>query len=105
REIASFLPEDLADVENHRETLARALCVPEHTELALQFVAAKERFVRAIHADELVVLGDDLVFVLVAEDEVLNVIQQSLRWEEPGDHAFQARALLLDRLAVNFLFL
>ena len=76
REIARLFAEDFAGVENHRETLARTLRVPEHAELALQFFALEERIVGAVHADKLVVLGDDLLVVLVVEDEVLDVIQQ-----------------------------
>ena len=60
--------------------------MPEYAELALQLLAANERIVCAIHADELVVLRDDFFFVLVVKNKILNVIQQSLRWEEPGDH-------------------
>ena len=93
-EIARLFAEDFAGIEDHREALARALRVPEHAELALQFLALEECLVGPVHADELVVLRDDLLLVLVVEDEVLDVIQQPLPGKQTRDHALQARALL-----------
>ena len=44
----------------------------------------QERLVGPVHADELVVLRDDLLVVLVVEDEVLDVIQQPLPGNKPA---------------------
>ena len=105
REVARLFAEDFAGVENHREAFARTLRVPEHAELALQFFTLEECLVGAVHADELVVLGDDLLVVFVVEDEVLDVIQQPVPGEQTRDHALQARALLCDFIAVNLFLL
>ena len=86
-EVARLFAEDFAGVEDHREALARTLRVPEHAELALQFLAPEELVIGAVHADELVVLRDDLLVVLVVEDEVLDVIQQPL----PGEQTRRSR--------------
>ena len=98
REVARLFAEDLAGVEDHREALARTLRVPEHAELALQFLSLEERLIGPVHADELVVLGDDLLVFLVVEDEVLDVVQQPAPGEQALDHALQARAFLANLL-------
>ena len=77
--------------------------MPEDTQLARQFLAAQELLVGPIHADELVVLRDDLFLLLVVEDEVLDVIEQLLPRKQSRDHRFEARALPLDLLAVDLL--
>ncbi len=51
------------------------------------------------------VLGDDLIFVLVVEDEVLDVIQQSLRGKRPAITPSRLVPFCLICLAVNLLFL
>ena len=87
REVARLLAENLANVENHREALARPLRVPEHAELALQGFAIEKRFVGAVHADELMILGDDFLVVLIIKNEILHIIQQPLLGEQARDYA------------------
>ena len=43
-EIARLFAEDFARIENHRETLARTLRVPEDAELALQLLRGRRNF-------------------------------------------------------------
>ena len=104
-EVAGLLAEYCARVKDHRETLARSLRVPEHAELAMKFLAPEKGFISPVHADELVVLSDDLLAVPVVENEILYIIQQPALRQQAFDHAFQADALLTDRGAVDFLLL
>ena len=103
--VALALAEDLAGVEDHRKALARALGVPEDAELAAEFLAAQELVEALVHADELVVLGDDLLGVLVVDDKVLDVVEQLVLRAEAGEESFDAGAVLADLLALDLLLL
>mmetsp|Transcript_59150 Transcript_59150/g.139316 ORF Transcript_59150/g.139316 Transcript_59150/m.139316 type:complete len:660 (-) Transcript_59150:2296-4275(-) len=105
REVAGELAEDLARVEHHREALARALGVPEHAQPAAQLAAVPELLEGVVHADELVVLRDDLLRLAVEHAEVLHVVQQPLRRQEAQYHALDAQTPGGNGRAVQLLFL
>ena len=79
REVAAELAVHLAGEHHHRVALARPLGVPEHPEPALQRLALAHRLDGAVHAEELVVAGQDLLQLvcrLVEDDEVLHQIHE-----------------------------
>lgn len=105
-EIAGLLAEDLADVKDHGKAFARTLSVPEHTQFALLFLVLLKRFIGIVYADELVVLGDDLLRFMVVDDKVLDVVQQPFRRTQPHDGSLHAGAFALDSFGINlFLFI
>ena len=79
REVAAELAVHLPGEHHHRVALARPLGVPEHAEPALQRLALAHRLDGAVHAEELVVAGQDLLQLvcrLVEDDEVLHQIHE-----------------------------
>ena len=79
RPVAGELPQDLLREEDHRVALAGALRVPEDAELALIVLDLLDGGDGIVHAEELVVLGDELVQIalrLVVDREVLNEVKE-----------------------------
>ena len=84
-EIAGHLPSHLAGEEHHGVGFAGALGVPEHAQLAVELGAIRHRFHQVVHAEILVVLGNDLVFLVAEHDEVLDVIDQPVLPQQAVD--------------------
>ena len=79
REVATKLAVHLAREIDHRVALARTLRVPEHAQLAARALAITHSLYRAVHAEELVVAGEDLRHGsrrLVIDDEILEEVEQ-----------------------------
>ncbi len=69
----------LAGEHHHRIALARALCVPEHAQLAQPCLAVAYRVDRAVDAEKLVVPGDDLFRLadaLIEQNEILHQVEK-----------------------------
>ena len=49
--------------------------MPEYAEFALQFFPSLESLISPIHAQELVILRNDLLVVVVIENKVLSVVE------------------------------
>ena len=79
--------------------------MPEHPELAVVFAAFTETLIGVVHTQELVVLGNDLGFALMEEDEVLDVIQQAGLFAQTVRDVLQAGGLLGNFLAIYRLLL
>ena len=81
RPIAGNLAQHLLRKEHHRKALAGTLRLPEHTAATMAFLACFEhRANRVVHADELMVLPDDLgqsTLVLGEQRVVLCQIEQA----------------------------
>jgi hypothetical protein len=86
--IACEFAKDFAGVEDHREAFAAALSVPENAEFPCFGFSLGEGFDRPVHADELVILGDDFLGFFVVEDEVFEVVQEFGGGAESVDRAF-----------------
>lgn len=56
------------------------LGMPEHTQLALQFLTTQESIVGVVHAKELMILCNDLCSAAIVKNEVFYVIQQIFRF-------------------------
>ena len=102
--VAGQFSEDFAGVKDHGETLARPLGMPEHPQLALLFRPVQEHVIGLVDANKLVVLGDDFLVLLIAEDEVFDVVQQSMGSTQAGHGDFQTGSPALDPFAVDPLF-
>ena len=79
REVAADLAVNLSREIDHRITLARSLRVPEHAQLAVRGRAVFHRLHRAVHAEELVVAGENLRNSsrrFVIDDEILEEVEQ-----------------------------
>ena len=79
REVPADLAVHLPGEECDRIGLPRPLRVPEHAELAVADLALSYRVDRAIDAEELLVLGDDLdqwLAAVVEQDEVLEEVEE-----------------------------
>ena len=79
REVAAQLAAHLPGEHHHRVALAGSLGVPEHPELPLPRPPVAHRLDGPVHAEELVVAGQDLPRLagrLVEEDEVLDEVQE-----------------------------
>ena len=82
-EVAGHLPLHLPYKHHHRIALARSLRMPEHAQLAVQLLAVLHRAHQVVHAQELMVLRNDLHALLIEEHEVLDVVEKPLLLEEP----------------------
>ena len=101
--VARHLSEHLLRKEDHRNTLAAALGVPEHPEPAFALLDLGQGLERVVDAEVLVVLGhqfDQPARRLHEEDEVFYDIQQPLRRANPAEHRLQRNASFL-RLAAH----
>ena len=94
----------LAGEHHHRVALARPLGVPEHAEPALPRPAFANRLDGAVHAEELVVAGEDLpqfVRRVVEDDEVLHQVHEIVLVADALEqrlHVDRARLLLGEAL-------
>ena len=93
---AQHLAQHLLREEHHRQALARALRVPEHAQalalLLLGLAQLHQPRDGLVHAQELVVLGgllDQPALALLEHREVLDVIQQPRRFQQPAQCALQ----------------
>ena len=99
-EVAAELAVHLAGEHHHRVALARPLRVPEHSEPALALLALAHRLHGAVHAEELMVAGEDLPKLarrLVEDDEALHQVHEVALVAdtlEQGLHVDRARLLL-----------
>src|SRR5690606_12108242 len=100
--IARHLAYDFAGIEDHGKTLARALGVPEHPQLAAPFAPAQKGIKTPVHADKLVVLGDDLLAALVVNHKVFQIIQQLFRHTQALQKTLGAGAVGADLLTADF---
>ena len=78
--------------------------MPEDTEPTAAPVAAQKGVIGMVDADELVVLGDDLLGVLVVPDKVLDVVQQPVLGQRPErkPSALVPAAAICSRLILSF---
>src|SRR5690606_32395910 len=89
----------------HRKALARALGVPEHTELSAKLGTAQKLVEAAIDADKLVVLGNDFLHALVVQHKVFDIIEQLVLRAQALQKALDTGAVSANLLAANlFLF-
>ena len=109
--VAGQRAQDLLREEQHRETLAAALGVPEHAEPPALFLQLANRVDRAVDAEILVVLGDDLGEValqLLEGGEVLDEVEQARGRAGAADHGFQrddpGLAFVVDTLPLGEMF-
>ena len=101
REVATELTLDLTGKHRHRVTLAAPLRMPEHAQLAIQFLAVLYGVAQVIHTHKLVVLGDNLYRAVLEQDKVFNVVNKRCLVEQTPDHVLRTYALAADMLAVN----
>ena len=93
RPVAGELPQNLLGEEDHRVAFAGALRVPEDAELALVRLDLLRGGDGVVHAEELMVLGDQLVGLalgLIEQREVLHEIEQARLVADAPDHGLQA---------------
>ena len=86
------LSPDFLSQEHHRITLARALGVPEHTELTFHFLTMAIHLHGLIHTEVLVVACQNLhrrTTAMVEENEVFKQIQQVLFLADTSKHRWQ----------------
>ena len=57
-----------------------------------------------VHAQELVVFGDNLYSFVIEQDEVLDVIEQSFSAEQTIDEALYGCSVLFYLVSIDFLF-
>ena len=104
-EIARDLAPNLAGKEHHGKGLAGALGVPENAQLALQLRPILHRFHQIVHAEILMVFGNDLVLLVAEHDKVFDVIHQTIfpqqAVDEIADRAFSHCTGFLQRLTVR----
>ncbi len=79
--------------------------MPEHTELAVQFLPILHTLHQIVHTEILVVLGDNLDSFVVEEDEVLDIVQEAFLAEESVYQGLNAQSMFGYLLAVEFLLL
>ena len=77
RPVAGKLPQHLLREEDHRIALARTLRVPEDAELALILLDFLHGADGAVHAEELVVLGDQLGGLALASLKIVKFSTKS----------------------------
>ena len=102
-EIAMQLALHLSYKHHHRIALARTLCMPKDTKLTLQLLPALHGFHQIVHAEILVVLGDNFDALVIEEHEVLNIVQEALLAEETIYQGLNTQSMFGDLLPVQFL--
>ena len=90
-EVAGDLLLHLAREKHHGEGFAGALGVPEHAQLALELPAVLHGRHQVVDAEELVVLGDDLVPLVPEHDEILDIVNK-VRLVQEAVHEIAHRA-------------
>ncbi len=90
-EVAGDLLLHLPGEEHHGEGFAGALGVPEHAQLALKLPAVLHGRHQVVDAEELVVLGDDLVPLVAEHDEILDIVDE-VRLVQKAVHKVAHRA-------------
>ena len=91
------LAADLLRQEHHGVALAAALCMPEHTQLAVVQLAGLIGFDRLVDAEILVVASKNFRRVttgMVEENKVLQQIQEVFLFADATQHGFQCHAAL-----------
>ena len=92
RPVAGHLPQHLLREEDHRKALAAPLRVPEDAQPALVGLDLLQSGDGVVHAEELVVLGDDLdqsALGVVEDGEVLHQVEEPALLACPPDQGFQ----------------
>ena len=75
--------------------------MPEHTELALQFLAPQELLVGPVHADELVVLGSPIVRSVAVFQYLRGVLDAIIEQTDIDAVALRVGELLDESLVVD----
>ena len=78
--------------------------MPEDTQTTRFFMALAKGFYSPVDPDKLVILGNDLGFVFVKENEVLKIIQQALLGAQTMQQALEAGAFGLDGFGIDGFF-
>ena len=95
----------LAGKHHHGIGLTAALGVPEHTQLALQLLAAGHGIHQVIYAQVLVILGYDLILLALKEYEILDIVNQSLFPQQTVNKSGDGKSVFPDFAALRlFLF-
>lgn len=79
--------------------------MPEHTKLTVQFLSIPDALHQIVHTKILVVLRYDFYPLVVEENEILNIIQETFLSEQTINQISYTQSMFFYLLSVEFLLL
>lgn len=79
--------------------------MPEHTKLTVQFLSIPNALQQIVHTKILVVLRYDFYPLVIEENEILNIIQETFLSEQTINQISYTQSMFFYLLSVEFLLL